>query len=128
MEITGRITKDAAVHTLKDNRSVVNFDVAINEGYKDKSGTWVNRTEFVQCAYWLNTGAAQLLTKGTMVQLYGRISARAWHNAAGEAKAGLQFHTSAFKVIARSPKGTTAQDVHSTPSADTTEAKDDLPF
>jgi single-strand DNA-binding protein len=128
MEITGRITKDAAVHTLKDERAVVNFDIAISDGYKDKSGVWVDRTEFVQCAYWRNTGAAALLTKGTTVQLYGRISARAWHNAAGEAKAGLQFHTAAFKVIARSTKAGGTQDVHSTPSAEVPAENDDLPF
>jgi single-strand DNA-binding protein len=127
MEITGRITRDAAVHTLKDERAVVNFDIAISDGYKDKSGVWVDRTAFVQCAYWRNIGAAALLTKGTTVQLYGRISARAWHNAAGEAKAGLQFHTAAFKVLVKA-KSKEAANVQATPSADSTTEKDDLPF
>lgn len=127
MEITGTVTKDAAIHTLKDERAVVNFDIAISDGYKDKSGVWIDRTEFVQCAYWLNTGAAKLLTKGTTVQLYGRISARAWHNAAGEAQAGLQFHTSAFKVLVKA-KSKEAANVQTAPLADSTTENDDLPF
>jgi single-strand DNA-binding protein len=100
MEITGRITRDAVVTALKDERTVINFNLAVPGGYKDKNGVWVDRTEFVRCAYWLNSGAARLLTKGTVVQLYGRISANVFRNSDGEAKAGLQFHTSAFKVIA----------------------------
>lgn len=129
MEITGRVTKDAAVHTLKDNRSVVNFDVALSDGYKDKAtGTWVDRTEFVRCAYWLNTGSAKLLTKGALVQLYGRMSARAWQGSDGQLKAGLQFQTAAFKVLGRSGKGQEQKqsDVQAPPSAKNED--DDLPF
>jgi hypothetical protein len=52
MGIIGRITKDVAVHALKDNRSVVHFDVALSDGFKDKTtGTWIDRTKFVPCAY-----------------------------------------------------------------------------
>jgi hypothetical protein len=68
MEITGRITRDAVVTALKDERTVINFNLAVPGGYKDKNGVWVDRTEFVRCAYWLNSGAARLLTKGTVVQ------------------------------------------------------------
>ncbi|SDF59369.1 single-strand DNA-binding protein [Dyadobacter soli] len=99
MEITGRITRDAVVAQLKDERSVINFTVAVGDGYRDKQGSWVDRTEFVSCAFWLNAGAAKLLKKGAVVQLYGRMSARVWHGSDGEAKAGLQFHTAAFKLI-----------------------------
>ena len=36
MEIIGRLTADAKVNTLKGDRKVVNFSVAINESYKAK--------------------------------------------------------------------------------------------
>lgn len=102
MEITGRITRDAVVAQLKGERSVINFTLAVSDGYRDKQGIWVDRTEFVSCAFWLNEGAAKVLRKGALVQLYGRMSARAWQGADGEAKAGLQFHTAAFKLISGS--------------------------
>ena len=41
---------------------------------------------------------ASLLTKDTLVELIGRISARAWINTDGEPKAGLNFHTSQIKL------------------------------
>ncbi|SEJ53154.1 Single-strand binding protein family protein [Dyadobacter sp. SG02] len=69
MEIEERITKDAVLNALNDERTVINFNLAVPGGCKDNSGTWVDRTEFVRCAYWLNSGAAKLLTKGTIVQL-----------------------------------------------------------
>ena len=36
MEITARLTADAKVNTLKDERQVVNFTIAINDSYKPK--------------------------------------------------------------------------------------------
>jgi hypothetical protein len=36
MEITGRITRDAVVTALKDERTVINFNLAVPGGYKDK--------------------------------------------------------------------------------------------
>lgn len=94
MEITGRVTADAQVRSLSEGKQVVNFSVAVNDSYKAKNGERVTQTEFFDCSYWIGTGIAQYLTKGTVVELSGRVSARAWVDAQGQAKAGLNFHTS----------------------------------
>ena len=94
MDITGRLTGDAQVRTLSDDRTVVNFSVAVNDSYKAKNGERVTQTEFFDCSYWIGTGIAQYLTKGSIVELSGRVSARAWVDSEGQAKAGLNFHTS----------------------------------
>lgn len=94
MDITGRVTADAQVRTLSDDRKVVNFSVAVNDSYKAKNGERVTQTEFFDCSYWLGTGIAQYLTKGSIVELSGRVSARAWVDGEGQAKTGLNFHTS----------------------------------
>jgi single-strand DNA-binding protein len=39
MEITARLTGDAKISTLKNDRQVVNFSVAINDSYKSKGST-----------------------------------------------------------------------------------------
>lgn len=137
MEITGRVTADATVATTKSDKQVVNFNIAIAGGYKAKTGEWIDQTEFVRCAYWIGTGIAKLLTKGTYVSLYGRISAQAWQGSDGEAKAALQFHTADIKF----PLGTKKQGWESTQGGDaipptqvSTESgivqgsDDDLPF
>jgi len=94
MDIIGRVTADAQVRTLSEDRKVVNFTVAVNDSYKAKNGERVTQTEFFDCSYWIGSGIAQYLTKGSLVGLSGRVSARAWINGEGEAKAGLNFHTS----------------------------------
>ncbi|PZR14343.1 MAG: single-stranded DNA-binding protein [Flavobacterium psychrophilum] len=93
MTIIGRVTRDAEVRNLSNNKSVVSFSVAVNHDYKDKNGTKVTQTEFFDCAYWFSTGVAQYLTKGSLVELAGRVSARAWMGNDGQPKAGLNFNT-----------------------------------
>ncbi|MFP9097728.1 single-stranded DNA-binding protein [Flavobacterium sp. RHBU_24] len=94
MDITGRLTADAQVRNVSEGKQVVNFSVAVNDSYKAKNGERVTQTEFFDCSYWIGTGIAQYLTKGSIVELTGRVSARAWVDNQGQAKAGLNFHTS----------------------------------
>jgi single-strand DNA-binding protein len=129
MEITGRITADAVVSTTKSDKQVVNFNIAINDRYQTKSGEKREITEFVRCAYWIGTGIAKVLTKGTLVQVFGRISTQAWQGSDGEPKASLQFHTSNIKILGGGKRGMaeeTPQD--SNGHAPTQDKNDDLPF
>ncbi|QOR73732.1 single-stranded DNA-binding protein [Cruoricaptor ignavus] len=96
--IVGRITKNAQINTLKDQRQVVNFSVAINDYYKTKAGERKEQTTFYNCSYWISPNVAKILTKGTLVELTGRISPSAWIGRDGEIKSGLNFHTSRIKL------------------------------
>lgn len=134
MEITGTVTRNAVVNTTKTGKEVVNFTVAIGDGYRAKSGQWVDKTLFVQCSYWRSTSEAvqRILFKGATVQLFGRFETpQVWKDRDGNPRASLTFHTANIQRV-RKPNAaaTTApmQDVHSTPSADTKAEKDDLPF
>lgn len=80
------MTRDAEVRSLSNNKSVVSFSVAVTHDYKAKNGERVTQTEFFDCAYWFSTGIAQYLTKGSLVELAGRVSARAWMGAATKPK------------------------------------------
>ncbi|WP_018613159.1 single-stranded DNA-binding protein [Segetibacter koreensis] len=61
MEITARITKDAVVSKLKDEREVVNFTVAINDYYKPKNSSEGKKiTTFVNCSYWISSNIVML--------------------------------------------------------------------
>ena len=104
MTIIGRVTRDAEVRNLSNNKSVVSFSVAVNHDYKAKNGERVTQTEFFDCAYWFSTGVAQYLTKGSLVELAGRVSARAWMGNDGQPKAGLNFNTTDIKLHGSSNK------------------------
>ena len=130
MNITGRLTRDAEVRTLPNEKQVVNFSVAVNDGYKNRQGEWVEQTAYFDCAYWISANVARLLTKGTLVELTGRISPRAWVNNEGEPRAGLNFHTSNIKLHGGGNRAETVQATAQSESNGFTAegTEDDLPF
>lgn len=130
MNIIGRLTRDAEVKILNNDREVVNFSIATNDNYQNKQGERVEQTTFFDCDYWRSSKVANLLTKGTLVELTGRVSARAWVSKDGKPKAGLNFHTSQIKLYGG---GRRAEIVQATEkSVDNSiagqETEDDLPF
>jgi single-strand DNA-binding protein len=126
MELVGRLTADATVHTTKNGRKVVHFTVAINDRYKPKdTDEWKSLTTFVNCSYWMREGIAKHLTKSLLVEVYGRISVSAWINAKGEARGSLDFHVSNIKLHG---KGSTGNKEAVPAGGDNTEPTDDLPF
>ncbi len=103
MEITGRLTADAKVTTLKDERQVVNFTIALNDFYKPKGSTEAKKiATYIQCSYWVNSKIAQHLNKGALVELYGRIGVNAYTNIEGAARASLTFHVNNIKIHSKS--------------------------
>lgn len=130
MNITGRLTRNAEVRTLSNEKQVVNFSVAVNDSYRNRQGERVEQTTYFDCAYWITPNVARLLTKGTLVELIGRVSTRAWVNKEGEPRAGLNFHTSQIKLHGGSRRAeavqTTEQSENSGFTAQSTE--EDLPF
>ena len=126
MLVIGRITKDAVVKQLKDERQVVEFSIAVNDWYKPKgSDQGVKVTTYFNCSYWINTAIAVRLKKSALVELYGRVSINAYNDLEGNAKGSLNFHINNIKVLQ-----TTKQEVaDSIPTAESiTEPIDDLPF
>jgi single-strand DNA-binding protein len=125
MTIIGRLTKDAAVKTLKSEKQVVSFSVCINDGYKNKAtGAWVSIPTFYNCSYWLSSNVASILKKGNLVELTGRISVNPYKDMQGEAQASLNFHVDTIKVhqISKKEEGAVVA------KAETPVPADDLPF
>ena len=125
MNIMGRVTADAQVRNVSDSKTVVNFSVAINDSYKNKAGERIVQTTYFDCAYWLSPKVATILTKGAVVELTGRVSARAWTGNDGEPHAGLSFNTSQIKLHGGSKKSETEQAPTGTSN---NKPKEDLPF
>ncbi len=99
MELVGRITKDAVINQLRDERKVVNFSIAVNDYYKSKnSEDGVKITTYVNCSYWISSETAERLTKGTLVEINGRIYVNAYIGTDGEAKASLNCHINNIKI------------------------------
>lgn len=78
--IIGNLGKDPESKMTPTGKSVSNFSVALSERYKDKSGNWQDKTEWVNVVVWerLSELAAQYLKKGSKVYIEGRISTRSY--------------------------------------------------
>ena len=54
MEMTARLTGDEKIGVLKNDKKVVNFNVAINDSYKAKGSNEPTKVvTYVQCDYWV---------------------------------------------------------------------------
>jgi single-strand DNA-binding protein len=124
MVLIGRLTKDAVVAQLKDDRKVVNFTLAINDYYKPKnSDKAVTITTFVQCAYWISPKIAEWLKKGSLIEIMGRLTVNAYTDMQGEAKGTFNCHVDSIKIHQQAkPELMTAKSKEKEPAAD------DLPF
>jgi len=124
MELTGRLTADAVVATVAENKQVVNFRIADNESYKPKGATTYKQiTTYFACAYWLSTKVAKVLLKGTIVTLKGRVGSKAYLTKKGEPASELTFHVDGVKVVQFNKKQEVASGVEQKPPHE-----DDLPF
>jgi single-strand DNA-binding protein len=129
MEMTARLTGDAKISTLKNDKQVVNFNVAINDSYKAKGSIEVTKVvTYVQWDYWVNPGIAIYLTKGTLVELQGRIGVNAYNGKDGEAKATLTFHVNTIKLHGKTSARDEAPDPVKENTTAVLEPADDLPF
>lgn len=119
--ITGRITADAQVRTLKDKRQVVSFSIAINRSFTSQ-GEKKQEATYFNCSYWMSTKIAGMLTKGSIVQLCGHTGLNAYKDMAGDYHSHLTFHVNNLNLLSGGGKAKTVVEQAPEP------AKDDLPF
>jgi single-strand DNA-binding protein len=130
MEFTGRITADAKVSSVKGDKEVVNFSVALNDRYKPKGSNETRElVTFINVAWWMGTGIAKILRKGAIVTVSGRIHANAYNDMSGNAKASINCNASDIKLVQSKRSGdTTASDATIPNPSEITEPVEDLPF
>ncbi|WP_432328198.1 single-stranded DNA-binding protein [Mucilaginibacter sp. P25] len=136
MLFTGRITADAVVRAVGDSKKVTGFTVAINDRFTAK-GEKREVTSFVECSYWVNPGLAMYLTKGAVVEIFGRVEAKAWLNKENKPQPYLTCNVSEIRLFGAAqpkdlmksgkPKDGAKAKVAATSGANAS-GHDDLPF
>lgn len=125
MEFTGRITADAKINTVKGDKEVVNFSVAINDRYKPKGSTEVKEfVTYINVAWWMGTGITKILRKGAIVTIAGRLYVNAYNDLQGNPKASINCHASEIKLVQGSKIPATGEQE----PTNLTEPIADLPF
>lgn len=127
MELIARLTKDAIVKNVKDDKKVVEFTVVENYSYTPKGGERVEIPTFFKCSYWLSDKIAEHLTKGSDVKLTGRVDMNVYKNMEGEAQGSLILHVNSIRIIHK-VKSSDASKPTESKTKSRSKKKEDLPF
>jgi single-strand DNA-binding protein len=142
LQVIGNLGADCIQKEI-NGKTVINFNVAHSERYKDAQGNLKERTTWVNCAYWTDkTAIAPYLTKGTTVYAEGSPEADAYTNKDGQAAATLRMRVLNIQLLGGNNKegqtggqtqGATQGNVSNAgtavaPVATSSSVADDLPF
>ena len=141
LQAIGNLGKDCVTNTV-NGKSVINFNVAHTEKYRDAQGNQKDKTIWVECAYWTDkTAIAPYLRKGTQVYVDGSPEVRTYTKNDGTTAASLTLRVSSVQLLGTRNESTTPQQGgYNAPAAAATtgnnaaaynqpaDASDDLPF
>jgi single-strand DNA-binding protein len=89
--VMGRLTGDAIVKTIGNDKQLVEFSVAENFRYKPKNGEVKESVTFYNCVIWNRPNIAPHLKKGKAIIITGKITAEAYKDKKKQPKASLKF-------------------------------------
>src|SRR5450432_3983861 len=142
LQVIGNLGKDCVTNTV-NGKSVINFNVAHTEKFRDSQGNQKDKTIWVECAYWTDkTGIAPYLKKGTQVYAEGTPEVRTYPKNDGTTGVSLTLRVFSVQLLggktggdysgvapAESQSYQAGAPANVVPSAsDITEPVDDLPF
>lgn len=122
--ILGNVGADAQVKSVNAGVSVIEFPVAVTEKYKGKDGNVNEKTAWYRCAIWRKPEQVKLagcIKKGDRILLEGEVSASAYTDQQGNAKASLELRVKEVTLL-----GTRTRNDQS--GSIPTSGNDDLPF
>src|ERR1700751_5885769 len=78
--LVGNLGKDPEVKFTPSGMQVAKFSIATNEGYKDKSGQWQERTEWHNIVAWQRLAeiVGEYVKKGSKLYIEGRLQTSSW--------------------------------------------------
>jgi single-strand DNA-binding protein len=140
LQVIGNLGKDCVTNTV-NGKSVINFNVAHTEKFRDAQGNQKDKTIWVDCAYWTDkTAIAPYLRKGTQVFVEGSPEVKTFPKNDGTTGASLSLRISSVQLLGNRSDSTTPQQggysaaaaapVRNTATAqnEISEPIDDLPF
>lgn len=120
MQLIGTLGKDAEVKDV-DKTKVINFSVAVNQGYGEKKTTlWVDAAKFGD-----KTAVANYLKKGTKVFISGEPALVNWTSKTGTSGTSLRLRVNELELLGENK---TKQSEDSVSEKEPTHDNSDLPF
>ncbi len=99
LQVIGNLGKDCITNTV-NGKSVMNFNVAHTEKFKDSQGVQKDKTIWVECAYWSDrTAVAPYLKKGTQVYVEGTPEVRTYPKNDGTTGVSLTLRVQSVQLL-----------------------------
>lgn len=94
----GHLGKDAIINNV-NSKQVINFSLAHSEKYKDAQGQQVEKTTWVDCAYWSDSRVGDYLKKGMQVYVEGQPEVRTYPKNDGTQGASLSVRVGKIELL-----------------------------
>jgi len=105
LQVIGNLGKDCVTNTV-NGKSVMNFNVAHTEKFRDAQGNQQEKTIWVDCAYWSDrTAVAPYLKKGTQVYVEGTPEVRTYPKNDGSTGASLTLRVQSVQLLGQKAAG-----------------------
>jgi single-strand DNA-binding protein len=99
LQVIGNLGKDCITNTV-NGKSVMNFNVAHTEKFRDSQGVQKDKTIWVECAYWSDrTAVAPYLRKGTQVYVEGTPEVRTYPKNDGTTGVSLTLRVQSVQLL-----------------------------
>lgn len=99
LQVIGNLGKDSTVNNV-NGKTVINFNVAHTEKFRDAQGNQKEKTIWVECAYWTDrTAVAPYLKKGTQVYVEGTPDIRTYQTQDGKQGAALSLRVLSVQLL-----------------------------
>ena len=102
--LIGLLGMDPEFKTLESGKQMIKFSLATNEGYYDKNGEKVDKTQWHNIIAWNKTAEimSKLLKKGNKVALRGRLDYSQYQGKDGQTKYFTQIIANEFETFGKS--------------------------
>lgn len=104
LQIIGNIAKDAETKTTKNGKKFLSFNVGINDNFKNASGEWENRTQWVSCQMYGDNIDPSRFTKGTKIFCEGKLETSIY-----ESKVNWYLTVNNYEIVSKPTGSTTAK-------------------
>lgn len=110
LQVIGNLGKDCVTNTV-NGKSVINFNVAHTEKFRNNQGVQQDKTIWVECAYWTDrTAIAPYLRKGTQVYVEGTPEVRTYPKNDGTTGVSLTLRVVSVQLLGSRGEGGGSQD------------------
>ncbi|WP_456325559.1 single-stranded DNA-binding protein [Desulfonauticus submarinus] len=124
--LIGRLGQDPRLAYTTSGMPVVNFSLATDEGYTDKNGKRVDKTQWHRIVVFNKQAefCANYLSKGRLIFVEGRLQTREWQDQQGQTRYTTEIIAS--RIQALDPKGTSTTSPNATAPAPAQTEEEDL--